>query len=261
MRLAWLTDLHLNFVTAPRRHLLYQSIRAAQPDALLVTGDWAEAPSLHAVLNEWQTRLNLPTYYVLGNHDFYQGDITTVRNNLPTLPDLHYLTHAPVIPITPTTALIGHDSWADGRLGHFFESPVMLNDYRLIADLTRLSQRTLFAKLNELGDQAASALERQLEQALTTHPEVLLLTHVPPYKQACWHEGQISTDDFLPHFACQAVGERLTGIMRDHPTRKLTVLCGHTHSSGVAQILPNLTVHTGAAVYGEPAIHQIVTVP
>jgi Icc protein len=48
--------------------------------------------------------------------------------------------------------------------------------------------------------------------------------------------------------------------MRDHPERKMTVLCGHTHSSGVARILDNLVVLTGGAQYGKPALQQVLEV-
>ena len=34
----------------------------------------------------------------------------------------------------------------------------------------------------------------------------------------------------------------------------MTVLCGHTHSAGIAKILPNLEVRTGAAEYGRPEL-------
>jgi hypothetical protein len=40
----------------------------------------------------------------------------------------------------------------------------------------------------------------------------------------------------------------------------MTVLCGHTHSSGEAQILPNLRVLTGGAVYGKPALQRVLEV-
>jgi len=48
--------------------------------------------------------------------------------------------------------------------------------------------------------------------------------------------------------------------MKKHPDKKLTVLCGHTHSPGAAQILPNLEVLTGSAEYGSPTIQQILEI-
>jgi hypothetical protein len=154
--------------------------------------------------------------------------------------------------------LVGHDSWADGRLGDFFHSDVMLNDYAIIAELTGLTWTERFAKLNALGDEAAEFLGDRVSEALSQRRDVVVLTHVPPFRESCWHEGQISNDDFLPHFACRGVGDRLAAIMRDHPESMMKVLCGHTHSSGSARIQSNLEVLTGDAKYGEPRLQQVL---
>ena len=90
---------------------------------------------------------------------------------------------------------------------------------------------------------------------------MIALTHVPPFREACWHRGRISDDDWLPHFACRVVGEVLREAMAAHPECEMTVLCGHTHSAGEAQILPNLRVLTGGAEYGRPEVQRVLTVP
>jgi 3',5'-cyclic-AMP phosphodiesterase len=82
-------------------------------------------------------------------------------------------------------------------------------------------------------------------------------THVPPFREACWHEGKLSNADWLPHFSCKAVGEALRRAAKAHPDRKIRVLCGHTHGAGTAEILPNLKVFTGGAEYGEPAVQGV----
>jgi hypothetical protein len=73
-------------------------------------------------------------------------------------------------------------------------------------------------------------------------------------REACWYEGRISNDDWLPHFTCKAVGEVLLEGARASPGRQLLVLCGHTHGEGSAQPLPNLRVLTGGAEYGHPKL-------
>jgi predicted MPP superfamily phosphohydrolase len=73
-------------------------------------------------------------------------------------------------------------------------------------------------------------------------------------------KGKISDDEFLPHFACKVVGEVLRSVMAEHPECKLTVLCGHTHSPGVANILPNLFVKTGSAEYGYPRLQEVMII-
>lgn len=97
-----------------------------------------------------------------------------------------------------------------------------------------------------------------LPDALARFQHVVVITHVPPFRESCWHEGKISGDDWLPFFSCKAVGDALVEAMKAAPDRMMTVLCGHTHGGGEAQILPNLRVLTGGARYGQPAIQQVL---
>ncbi len=158
------------------------------------------------------------------------------------------------------TCLIGHDGWADGRLGDYARSEVLLNDYRLIEELAGLDKEARRARLHALGDEAAAHLRALLPEALRRFRRVIVLTHVPPFKEACWHRGEISNDDWLPHFACRAVGEVLSEATAAHPECEMTVFCGHTHSAGEAQVLPNLRVLTGGVEYGRPALQRALTV-
>ena len=54
MRIVWVTDIHLNFLRPPERSAFYLSIRDAQPEAVFITGDIAEAPCLRELLLEMQ---------------------------------------------------------------------------------------------------------------------------------------------------------------------------------------------------------------
>jgi len=262
MRLGWITDIHLNFVSPLKRSEFWAHLRREKLQGLLLGGDVGEADSVTTFLAEIADELRTPIYFVLGNHDFYHGTIAAVRKRVareaPASPWLHWLTASGVIPLTANTALVGHDSWADGRLGDFFRSEVMLNDYFLIGELRGLERQEGYLKLNALGDEAAEFIENRVLEALARYKNVIVLTHVPPFRESCWHEGQISNDDFLPHFACRAVGDRLAAIMRANPDHSMVVLCGHTHSPGFARILDNLVVRTGGAQYGEPAVQEVL---
>ena len=163
-----------------------------------------------------------------------------------------------VVKLTEQTGLLGHDTWADGRLGAGAKSPIFLNDFMLIKELRE--SRNLFETLNALGDESADYFKRHLPEALNRFQHLLVMVHVPPFEKACWHEGKISGDDWLPHFTCHAVGEVLRQTMSAHPSKQMTVLCGHTHGAGVAQILPNLTVKTGGAKYGETCVQEIISI-
>jgi len=261
-RLAWLTDIHLNFLDSRRVKEFCRSVADHHPDAVLISGDIGDASTIKIYLWILEDEIDRPIYFILGNHDFYHGSIAGVRAAIQELSErsdsLHWLPAKGVVKLTAETCLIGIDSWADGRLGDYEKSHVMLNDYNLIKELTGLDQIARRLKLNELGDSAAAELRDILPEALDRFRQVILLTHVPPFKEACWHEGTLSNDDWLPHFSCKAVGETLVEFMRRNSHCEMTVLCGHTHSAGSAKILPNLSVKTGGGVYGSPRLQELL---
>lgn len=264
IRLAWMTDPHLNFLDIDSRKEFCSSINHLAVDGLLVSGDIGEAVSIESYLKTLKENVNAPVYFVLGNHDYYRGSIHDVRSRVERLcaesRQLTWLPQAGLVQVTPEVCLIGHDGWADGRIGNFLESKVMLNDYRLIEELKGLSSQERLNKLHALGDEAATHFRKLLPGAIQKYKQVIVLTHVPPFREACWHEGEISSDEYLPHFSCKAVGDVLQNAMAGMDTQML-VLCGHSHSCGEARILPNLLVKTGKAVYGNPAVNEIITVP
>ena len=261
-RLVWATDVHLNFLEAGGLDGFCVALARHEPDAVLLTGDIAEAPTVVPLLALMAAELKTPIYFVLGNHDFYRGSIARVREAVTDLSRrsawLAWLPAAGVVPLGRDAALIGVDGWADGRLGDYLRSPVMLNDYVLIADLAGLDRAARLEQLHQLADAEAARLADLLAEALPRHRRVIVATHVPPFKEACWHEGKISNDDWLPHFSSRAVGEVLRRAASEHPACTLRVLCGHTHGAGTAQILPNLRVVTGGAEYGEPRVQGVI---
>ena len=263
--LAWLTDIHLEFVHSPEESDgVLDSVKAAKPDCVLLGGDTSTATHLADTLLMLEDRLRIPIYFVLGNHDFYYGSISQVRRLANDLTReharLHWLPAAGVVELTPRTGLLGHDGWGDGRLGKGADSEIYLSDYSVIEEFIGLPAGERFQKLNQLGDEAAKHFRNVLPAALERFPNLILLTHVPPFGESCWYEGHVSGDDYLPHFACKAVGDEILRVAESRPQCLLTVLCGHTHGQGEVSILPNLRVKTGGAEYGQPRLQEIITV-
>ncbi len=263
-RVAWLTDIHLNFLGTQQIEAFLDSVLDYKPDALIIGGDTGEARSIVTFLQRIASHIKKPVYFVLGNHDFYFSSISQVRPAVELLsqtsPHLHWLSAAGVIELAPDTALVGHGGWSDGRCGDYEGSTVVLTDYVVIGELGGLNKFERLQKLNALGDEAAAHLRRVLPGALEKYPRVFVATHSPPFKEACWHQGKISDDDFLPHFVCQAMGDALLEIVPQYPDSDVTVLCGHTHGEGRAQVLDNLLVLTGGAEYGAPKVQQVFEV-
>jgi 3',5'-cyclic AMP phosphodiesterase CpdA len=222
-------------------------IRAAfrditEADAFAITGDIGEADDVTIYLHSIAERVKRPVYFVLGNHDFYRDSIAGVREKARSLcsvtPNLHWMPDAGVVPLSEKTCLVGHDGWGDGRLGDYHGSDVMLNDFGLIGEFDGFDEdkAARLAKLHALGDEAAAHFRAVLPDALSRFKYVVVLTHVPPFREACWHEGKTSGDDWLPFFSCKTVGDALVEAITAAPDRRMTVLCGHTHGGGEAMI-------------------------
>jgi 3',5'-cyclic-AMP phosphodiesterase len=260
-RFAWLTDIHLNFLPIYEVDEFLARLDAERFDGVLIGGDIGEALDLGDYLERIDDRLQTEIYFVLGNHDYYSGWIGEVRERVRELcaarPRLHYLSTADAQELASGVGLVGHDGWSDARLGDYEKSVVSMQDFRLIGDFVGLGKQARLPRLHALGDEAAEHIRRVLPEALERFEHVMLLTHVPPLRDACWHEGRTSDDDWAPFFTCRAVGDALLEIMADYPQRRLTVLCGHTHGEGTCQPLPNIEILTGGAEYGRPAVQRV----
>ncbi|PJF21096.1 MAG: phosphoesterase [Phototrophicales bacterium] len=263
MRVAWLTDIHFEFLNKAQIDQFLDEVAQHQPDALLITGDIANAKTVASTVQYIALKLIKPVYFVLGNHDFYGGDIEPVRAQMATLTrqkrGVAWMPAAGVVELTPHVALVGHDGWGDGQYGDFMASTIMLNDYVHIQSLRLADKAILMQKLNQLGVQAGDYLRGILPEAARQYPQVMVMLHPPPFQQACWYQGKASTwdDPFLPHFTCKAAGDALLDVADAYPHVTFTVLCGHVHSSGEVQMRPNLRVLTGGAEYEQPEVQRI----
>ena len=88
--------------------------------------------------------------------------------------------------------------------------------------------------------------------------KIIVVTHIPPFKEACMHKGKESDDHWLPYFSSKATGDVLTKIAQENPDIEFLVLCGHTHSQANYQPFENLIVKAGKAKYYQPTIQEII---
>lgn len=264
-QVAWLTDIHLNFLEPEPLEFFLKMLEKKSWDALVITGDISESVDFGDYLKLLQIRFHRPIYFVLGNHDYYYSSFAKVwasayrlhmENSL-----LHWLPCSGIVPLTDDTALIGHDGWFDARYGDFEHSKIVMNDYLLIKELADCFDETetkaLQDKLHELGDNVAKYFHNILPKALQQYEHVILATHVPPFPEACIFDEEIDRQDWLPHYSCKVVGDVLKEIMEQYPYNKLTVLCGHTHSAQQVNISSNIQVFTGGSEYCSPEIQKI----
>ena len=158
LKLVWISDPHLEFPTDKEVRTFIAKIAAEKPDAIIITGDVSTAMRIEYTLGLLAT-LPGPIYFVLGNHDFYEGSFAWVDETVKKVccehPNLIQLGAGEIVRLSEDTSLIGHRGWADGRAGLGSRSTSRLNDHLLIQNLARTDSSVLFAILNALGDQSA----------------------------------------------------------------------------------------------------------
>lgn len=278
IRLVWATDLHLNFVNQEGIEALCRAIAREEPDALVITGDISEAPQLITHLGFMKVQLDglhpTPIFFVCGNHDYYHGSIYGMRERLQHLftydeaykknltPRIAWLGSSGVVPLTDTTALIGHDSWYDGLYANWFQSKIVLWDYKIIAEFGSdcVTKNNRFAKINELSQISTDYVKENLEEAFKGYQHVFVAIHVSPFRENSVYQDKISDDNWMPHFSSKRMGDMLLKMAQNNPNKNITVLCGHSHGKADNMILPNLRCITGEAKYRHPAINKIFEV-
>ncbi len=83
--LAWITDIHLNFLPPRQVEAFLVELAGLRLDGLLISGDIAESHDVADYLARLDDALEIDIYFVLGNHDFYYGSIREVRESMRQL--------------------------------------------------------------------------------------------------------------------------------------------------------------------------------
>lgn len=263
VRLHWLSDLHLDKSTASQRRRLFDGIRNAQSDGVVISGDISTSKHLTehlALLASAST--SQPVYFVAGNHDFYGSSLagvdTAINDLCVRIGNLHHLDGRQIIPLNRNTCLIGHRGWADCRAGYGDRSCLSSPDHRAIHDFRGLTRAQALHRMQELGRESAAFIRQILPLALTRYRHVIMLTHTPPFAKAIRYNGAPCGPIHLPHFTNVAAGLAIRGIARSFPKRRITILAGHTHSSSVTHIDANICVRVAQARTGRPCPQEVL---
>ena len=263
-RIVWITDPHLNHVPVQAWDQMISQVVQNNPDSIVITGDISEGDDVVFQLNRIAEAIAVPIHFVLGNHDFYHSSIAKTRRDVVDAarsnPLLNFLTDSGPIQFADDVFLIGDDGWGDATAGDYENSPVRLNDFARIEDFYLRHPKHWKEMLIQQGVASASRLNEKLNSLPETTRHVIVATHVPPFCESCWYEGKTTDENWAPFFVCGQVGEVLKRASQSNTKRQHTVLCGHTHHDGIANISDNLIVYTGAAQYGKPGVEGVVMV-
>lgn len=264
-KVQWLTDLHLDRVF-PDNQRRFLDCLAASDGIVVISGDISSSLYLNRHLTLVAAACApRPAYFTLGNHDFHGSGLKEVEEGVAELcrshTNLHHLDDGSIIPISRSTCILGYRGWADARAGYGARTVVNSRDRKQIRDFHGLSPCESLRKMQELGAESARMIRRKLPLALSQFQQVVVLSHVPPFPETVIYNGKPCAPTHLPHFCNLSAGLAIRAITSAYPQRKVTVLCGHSHSQSVTQILPNLTVRVGHASPGRPGLQDFLEFP
>jgi len=271
MKIVWCTDIHLDFIDDstiekgdPKLQSFAKLILGHAPDAVMITGDISISPQLEHHLNTLENLLQIPILYVLGNHDFYHGSIKDVRDLVVRLNHsskyLKWVGGFDCVRLTPNVAMVGHDCWYDALNGSWQSSRSSMSDWQLISEFNTL--RNIDSIINvarELAKESANHLEASLNSVARDFKTVMIVTHVPPFIEACLQEGKCTIPSNLPWYTCLTVGNLIKRIASSYPQTTFEVYSGHTHGFGTARLAHNLTAYVGRSRYGNPSVQGIIS--
>jgi predicted phosphohydrolase len=263
MKLLWLTDTHLDHADSASRQTFYEKLKSAVYDAAVITGDISTSRTLATHLGELAEACRpRKVYFVLGNHDFYSSSFAEVDRIAAACCQQHlnlqHLGHEERIHLSPTSVLIGHRGWADGRAYGGRRTSLRFPDQDGIRDLRYRSTYPAFQKMERLGRESGAYFRRVLPYALASYRHVLIATHVPPFARAVRFDGRPCEPTKLPHYVNASAGVVIRRVGEHFPQTKITVLCGHAHHAVAVLIAANLEVRVGQARKGSPTIQAIL---
>lgn len=279
-KFAWLTDIHLDHLRSDNDLIrLGEGIKAAGVDGVFISGDISNGKQVIMHLGALERVVQRQIFFVLGNHDFYGASTEVVRKSMHELSNMsEFLKYMPLnsyIPLSPNSAVVGHDGWYDAQFGDAMNSNMMLNDWVYIQDFVESSGGQKYVQMmNGLKDKkgvigVCQKLARASVQHMMTgiknaaryHKNIFVISHVPPFRETHVYRGNVGDDNAAPWYTNKMFGDMLLEAARVYPNVNFTVLCGHTHGKVDKQITSNLEVHVGHSEYGAPAISGLIEVP
>lgn len=277
MKLAWFTDIHLDMPGNLFERVQKLNEMSGGAEVVLISGDISVSNSLIPHLNLLEQTFQKPIYFVLGNHDYYNSNIGTVRKSVAALCNSStYLKYMPMVSnvlLEKGTYLVGHDGWYDAQNGNPYGNDILMTDWIKISDFNAALRSANGGRL--LNKDAIMDLSRKLTQQAVNHVangiksivkdsrHIIVMTHVPPFKESFNgvenHRG-IPVTQVLPWYTSKLMGDTLMAAAKAYPNVKFTVLSGHSHSHYDNDLLNNLTVKVGKAVYGNPQLASSLSI-
>ena len=252
-KIVWLSDIHLDFLNSQQRSDFYVAIPKC--DHIVISGDIANGDTVLNYVADMELATGTPVHFVLGNHDFYGSSIKNIR---AAAKKLNWIPRNNGTPLSDDTVLVGADGWGDCRNGDYENNNMTMSDWLHIDELRVAygkGPKELKQALQKIADGDARKLAKRVSKAVTDgFKRIIIVSHVPPYENACLNSGRKSTPSGLCFFSSQILGTTIGPIAKANPEIDFLWLCGHTHSKIKLTVLINLVVNVAGSDYYNPTV-------
>lgn len=259
MEFAWLSDIHMNFLTNPgvKRKFL-DSIRDCKKP-LFITGDISDGRKLQLNLTELAEASEYPVYFVTGNHDYYHSSFkktdALIRRMTKEHSNLVYLTETGITPLSDTCCVIGVDSWYDGKIvPSLCTTELAMNDFNYIEDLSVGSRDFKIKVFQDRASNALDHLKALCEVAAKKYKKIIILSHPVPFGRMDEFKGS----SLSPFYVWHEAGAFILDFAERNKEKSFLWLSGHTHILS-SFVVDNLSCYSLGAEYNYPNIGAIVS--
>ena len=277
MRLAWATDIHLDMTDDTIGKVQALAHESRDADIVLITGDISVSNMVIQHLSLLEQTIGKQIYFVLGNHDYYGSSFESVRKSVNDFCNsssyLRYMSSVPFIRLQPGISLVGHDGWYDAQNGNPHSNMLLMNDWLKISDFNAalrgaaggqvLNKNVIIEVSRKQAQQASIHIANGIKAVVKDSNHIIVMTHVPPFKESfnsMEKYSGMSVNDVLPWYTCKLLGDTLMAAAKTYPHVKFTVLSGHAHSHYDDDLLNNLNVKVGHAVYKHPRVTHLMSI-
>ena len=159
--------------------------------------------------------------------------------------------------------VVSDDDELNGHHECFFETYWLIDDFSenlFLFQQNGLSKaNALIAICSKLAHEATDHVISCAREAISSGARhVVVLTHVPPWIHAHFHEGKPGSEEFHPYFTNGVMGAALEELANEHSEVQFTVFSGHTHGTAYKKVTKNMSCFVQAADYGNPVFERVV---
>lgn len=238
----WATDLHLNyfddkFITDFGKQIskLYKA------DSLIISGDISLGNKLESNLKTLSDAVQMPIYYVLGNHDYWHSSFEEIDNLTKELDNNNIICLDNNIIELDNVIISGFTGWYDCKFGEINPN-VRMNDWNRISNFKDKDPYILSEK--------RSNSYLNFKDKIIPSKNQIIVTHFPPFKELIKNK-----ENAIPFYGSEGAGKMLLDIKDNF--EKVICLSGHTHNRA-AYSIDNIDCYVGEACRGKPNVCGII---